>query len=150
MINDILDCIADDLLTILPLFYKNFLKIENRDIDISISFQHLQILYKLNKYGALPMSEIGKKMSISKSNMTFLVDKLIGEKMVERLSDEKDRRIIYIALTDKGRKSMGEYMALVKNNIKSKLSSLQDEDVEQLSVSLQNIKKIVSKINLVV
>jgi len=47
------------------------------------------------------MSEIGKHLGIPKPNVTALIDKLIDEKLSERLPDKTDRRIIKIKLRRK-------------------------------------------------
>ncbi len=42
------------------------------------------------------MSEIGRRVYISKSNMTSLIDKLVENGLAERIPDTNDRRVINI------------------------------------------------------
>jgi len=46
--------------------------------------------------------DIGKKLIVTASNMTKQIDKLINEDLVERFSQEGDRRINLIKVTKKG------------------------------------------------
>lgn len=63
------------------------------------------------------MSEIGRKVCISKSNMTSLIDKLVEEGLVERSPYKNDRRVINISITALQRKDMNNYGAGVNINI---------------------------------
>lgn len=146
--NDIeLEIITNNLFSLFPLFHKKLLHPSDCFLKKDISPSHFHILAILKEAGKMSVSEIGKKLSISKPNMTPLIDKLVEEKMVERLPNSEDRRIINIALTSKGM----EYIDLLKeqlaNSMKSKLTFLSTEELEELSSSLQSIKNILSKIN---
>ncbi len=48
--------------------------------------------------------EISKKLIVTPSNMTKLLDKLEKEKLIERVSREGDRRVKLIQITDQGSK----------------------------------------------
>ncbi len=85
-------------------------------------------------------------LSISKSQMTHLIDKLISLGIVARVPDTKDRRIINISLTDKGRKVLEEYRRLIRENIERKLSYLKHEELEELSLLLRKLRDLESKI----
>lgn len=78
-----------------------------------------------------------KKLEISKPQMTVIIDKLIKQDLVERIPDKKDRRVININLTTKGKKYLHKMYLSLRNNIKLKLLSLSKEDMIMLSDSLQ-------------
>jgi len=50
----------------------------------------------------LRMSELAERLLLSRSGATRLVDRLVGEGLVERVSCESDRRGQWAALTDAG------------------------------------------------
>lgn len=92
------------------------------------------------------MSEIGRKVYISRPNMTSLIDKLVDEGLAERAQDENDRRVIKIAITKKGEESLWKWSEKHHSKMKEKLSVLSDEDLENLYESLENIKAILNKL----
>jgi DNA-binding MarR family transcriptional regulator len=92
------------------------------------------------------MSEIGRLVYISKSNMTSLIDKLVEDGLAERLPDENDRRVINIALTDKGKDLLKNWRKHANNEIKNNLSTLTDEDLEKFYESIETMKSILFKI----
>ena len=93
------------------------------------------------------MSEIGRLVYISKSNMTSLIDKLVYEGLAERLPDKNDRRVINIALTDKGKNLLKDWRKHSNNEIKMNLSTLSNEDLEKLYESVKKIKDILLRMD---
>jgi DNA-binding MarR family transcriptional regulator len=146
MSDDILDKIADELVSLFPLFFKNLMKSSRGNKDLELSRVHVDIMFILNEFKQLTMSDIAKRLFISKPYNTLLVDRLIDLGMVGRFPDDEDRRIINIRLTEKGIRYLKEYKESNKKNIKTKLSILNADELEQLLSSLQNIKEIISKI----
>lgn len=82
------------------LIYRNFFK--NLFKTSTIPTAQYQILSVLQENKQMRMSEISTAMSISRPNLTPLIDKLVQAKSVKRITNKKDRRAIYIALTQKG------------------------------------------------
>jgi DNA-binding MarR family transcriptional regulator len=146
MSDDILDKIADELVSLFPLFFKNLMKSSRGNKDLELSRVHMDIMFILNEFKQLTMSDIAKRLFISKPYNTLLVDRLIDLGMVGRFPDDEDRRIINIRLTEKGIRYLKEYKESNKKNIRTKLSILNADELEQLLSSLQNIKEIISKI----
>ena len=105
-------------------------------------YRLLAILYNIPEE---TMTNLGKTMSISKQNMTNLVDSLIKEEFVERLPDPQDRRVIYVKITEAGRKNLREIRKEMRANIQSQIENLEPSDLELLSVSIQNLLTIRNK-----
>ncbi|MCE7698793.1 MAG: MarR family transcriptional regulator [Methanobacterium paludis] len=138
--------LVDNLLKYLPLFYQKVTTPEEATSKQRLNI-HYQILGVLEHYDDLPISHIGKKLHISKPNMTVQIDKLAEEGMVKRLPDKKDRRIIRIEITPKGKGFIETSQKEVEVIIKKNLSTLSKEELESLYQSTENIKKILLKID---
>ena len=104
------------------------------------------VLGSLKRYGILSMSDIGKCLSMPKPHITVIVDKLIEEGYVERLNDPKDRRIVNILITDKGLKDFEDIKEAVSENLKIKLSTLDEEEQKILAHASQQVKDILISI----
>ncbi|MBI4813482.1 MAG: MarR family transcriptional regulator [Methanobacterium sp.] len=141
-----LDKIVDDLYLFFPLFRKKIFKHKRRSHQGKIPHSYYHVLKILNKHGDLPMSEIGRKVHISKSNMTSLIDKLVENGLTERLPDQNDRRVINISITNKGKDILRDWRKYSNNEIKKSLSVLSEEDLEKFYVSVENIKDILYKL----
>ena len=98
------------------------------------------------KAGTLPVSEIGRRLYISKPYMTALIDTLIEGGFVQRQPDLADRRVINITITEQGKKYLKQSVTLYKNELKILLAGLDDTDLEKLCTSLESLKAILAKI----
>ena len=141
-----LNKMVDDIYLLFPLFRKKLFKHKKRSKEhIPRSYYH--VLKVLKKRGELPMSKIGSRVHISKSNMTSLIDKLAEKGLVERIPDKDDRRVINIILTEKGDNLLTNLREYSNNEIKRNLSTLSNEDLEKLYDSVENIKEILMKLD---
>ena len=145
-----LDSVVEDLLSIPSLLRRSVnrkvLKSAFARIEAAISLPHFEIMKTLKEAGTKHIAEIGEKLLIPKPQMTHLIDRLVSLEIVERRPDTADRRITNITLTEKGRKMMEEHDRLLKSSIKENLSCLTDEELQELSVSLRNLRDILSKL----
>ncbi|MEA4957298.1 hypothetical protein SDC9_08397 [bioreactor metagenome] len=132
-----------DNILMLPAFYQKVVSSKNRKFKSPIYYQ---IICILEREGNLPMSVIGDKLFLSRPNMTWNIDKLVNDGIVQRIADEKDRRVIKISLTPKGRDFMKKSRIQVNKDIKMNLSSLSDEEFKDLYNGVKIIKKILFKI----
>jgi len=100
MENDKLAEVAENIFSLKQLFFKAFGK--PATINSKVAPLAFHILIQLKNKHALSMTEVSRKLGIPKPNVTVLVDKLIEKKLIERISDKQDRRIVMIKLTKKG------------------------------------------------
>jgi MarR family transcriptional regulator, 2-MHQ and catechol-resistance regulon repressor len=138
--------ISEHAMLLFP-FVKRLLKADNADPALSpFRNQSFPILRVLERIGPLHISEIGKRLFIAKQNMTTIIDRLMTEGLVQRKSDEGDRRVTNIVITEKGTEYLKTSMQALKCIIKRNLSILEDEDVEALQSALQAIQIVSSRI----
>ena len=128
--------IADNIIQ-LPLLHRKIVKrMVSRN---NIGLAQLHILLLLDKEDKLPMYEIADRMSVSKPNLTPLVDKLFDLGYIERRLGELDRRITFISLTGKGKAYIYNYKQNVMEIISSMFSSMSQQDYEKLGDALDTV-----------
>jgi DNA-binding MarR family transcriptional regulator len=115
-------------------------------VEGGLAEHHLRILRILKEAGPLHVTEIGRKIAISKPQMTHSANKLIDLGMIEREVDEKDRRKINIRLTSKGNETIRKIKQEIRRILKAKLSTLSVSDLGKLKESLINMADIFAKI----
>ena len=150
MRNDVLDSVIKDMLSLPPLirrsFHRKVFKTAFTLIKEGISPPHFEIMRTLKETGRLHIAEIGERLQIPKPQMTHLIDRLVSLGIVVRQADVADRRIINIALTDKGKKMIEKHDRSIRGSIKENLSCLTNEELHELSVSLRKLRDILSKL----
>jgi DNA-binding MarR family transcriptional regulator len=82
---------------------------------------------------------------ISKPRMTVLVDKLTAEDLIEREPDKKDRRIIRIRLTEKGKAFTETHRQNLKEGVMDRFHNLSDDEMEEFLSAMQTMQKIMAK-----
>ena len=145
MTDIIKDRIAENLIALLPFYHK---KIFQPDLGITgMQAAQYRTLGVLMRQGTpLPMSELGKRLYMSKPYMTVLVDQLIQDGQVQRIPDTRDRRVINITITPEGRRHLKQAASRYKENIRNILSDLDTQDLEDLCQSLETLRSIISRI----
>lgn len=150
MKNNILDSVAEDLFSTLPLIDRSIrrklLKMALISISEDITPPHFEIMKLLDEAGTLHVAEIGERLRIARPQMTYLIDKLVDLDIVERQTNTEDRRMLNITLTNKGKTIFKEHDSHIKNATRQTLSYLTDEELQDISASLRKLKAIFSKL----
>ena len=60
-----------------------------------------RILYVLWEHGQLTITEIGQLTSLAKTTLTSMLDRMEARGLIERMPDKKNRRQIFISVTEK-------------------------------------------------
>lgn len=80
-------------------------EIENALKPFSLSpskFNMLMIIKHQGKEDGISQVEVGKRLVVTASNMTKMIDKLVNEGLVERSARQGDRRVNLVKITQKG------------------------------------------------
>ncbi len=103
-----------------------------------ISPQQYNILRILKGAGtSLKVQEIKERMIERAPNATRLMDKLCAKLLIERLACSDDRRVVHIAITQKGLDLLNDIAKGAKNDI---LKNLTDKEALLLSELLDKIR----------
>jgi len=99
------------------------------------------ILRILRGEGApLPILEIAQRTITVVPGITGLIDRLEQAGFVQRTRCKEDRRIIYVALTDQGTKTVGELDAPVLALHKKLMGHLSQSELKELSRLLEKAR----------
>lgn len=98
-------------------------------------FNILRILRGANK--PLKVQTIKERMLERAPNATRLMDKLCDKKLIERIPCPSDRRVVHIAITDKGLKLLENISEKMNFDL---LENLNEKEAGQLSDLLDKIR----------
>jgi DNA-binding MarR family transcriptional regulator len=144
MRSDIIEDVSKDLLSIPPLVFravrKKLTKTIILDFDLDITPHHFEIIRLLAENGTMHSSEIGEKLQIGKAQMTQLINRLVDLSIVERKMDTSDRRTYNISLKQEAIKLLDAHKQSTFLAVEEIMSSLSDEELENLSVSLRKLR----------
>jgi DNA-binding MarR family transcriptional regulator len=114
-----------------------------------ISLARFDLLAQLERAGGvLTMSDASKRMMVTNGAVTGLVDRLVQEGFVIREPHPKDRRTIFVRLTEPGR---SRFMAMAREHegwTVALLSGIEAEGKRQLLANLGALKRQLDSVEL--
>jgi DNA-binding MarR family transcriptional regulator len=112
----------------------------------NITLPQFDVLAELErKKEAQTMTELSRHLMVSNGNITGVVDRLVREGFVKRLGSDSDRRIQYINLTNKGRRTFDRMAKANEEWIAELFSDMTQTEVLQLSEQLHYAKASINK-----
>jgi len=116
---------------------EDILKIDIESYGINTTeFGVLEYLYHK---GSQPIQNIGEKMLMANSSMTYVIDILSKKKYVKRQSDKLDRRKTLIHLTDLGKTFFESIFPSHHQTVNKIFSVLSIDELNDMLVSLKKV-----------
>ena len=110
-----------------------------KHIQLEFTRTEAMVLYKLNKEGQQRASHLASALSVTTGGLTGITDKLVGGGYIHRNRDNKDRRVVYLTITDKGMEALKTMYASRRSFIETLFNGLSAEELEQLDVTINKI-----------
>lgn len=98
------------------------------------------VLAKLERTEGQKQAELADIMEMAPISLTRLIDKLCNCGMVERRSDDSDRRVNRLYLTDKARPMLARLTVLRNEITETALAGLAPDDIRRLVSQLETVK----------
>jgi DNA-binding MarR family transcriptional regulator len=98
-----------------------------------------RILFALWKNDNVPIQELVRQTSLSKSTLTLMLDRLEEQGLVVRVPSTQDRREILIRLTEKDRSLRDTYARVSEEMARISLSGVGPDEIEALEDTLRKI-----------
>lgn len=138
--------VYDDATVLFPIVARKILmatKSKKSPVSSGIQFRLLEGLM------ACPMTptDISYLHLISKPNVTTLISKLIDGGFATRSHDENDRRVIYVSITEKGKKVVLRYRAVVKKYLLKVWEQLDADEIEDVIAAMSKFHNLLIQMN---
>lgn len=96
----------------------------------------------------MTVTDLAQSMHLSKSSTTQLTDRLVKMKLIKRLSDKSDRRIVKLVLTEKGEAYLESQKHEIIDKMRKILSKLPEKDLTELIRISTNLTTILEQENI--
>ncbi|WP_150265166.1 MarR family winged helix-turn-helix transcriptional regulator [Paenibacillus tepidiphilus] len=106
-----------------------------------IGTSHGDIIYALLRTPRLTMAEISQRIHKDKSTVTALVDKLVRLGYVVKERDQVDARVVYVALTGKGRELESLFEAVSQDMLNVFYRNVSEQEQQELLRILEKIHR---------
>jgi MarR family 2-MHQ and catechol resistance regulon transcriptional repressor len=99
-------------------------------------FALLEVLFAK---GPLPVNDVGRRVLLTSGSITTAVDRAEKRGLVRRLPDPRDKRVVRVELTDKGRATIEGALKIHFRNLAHALSGLTPTEQETLAALLRKV-----------
>lgn len=99
-------------------------------IGIDITREQHQVLCLIHSRERCTSTFLADILFVGKSSITSIVNRLVGRGWIERERDEADRRVVYLTLTEEGRKVHREAELHLQSLVASYLTHFSEGEVE--------------------
>ena len=96
--------------------------------DRSISKMGLLVLMQLGIHGPVSMSRLAGLLDVGLPNMTGIVDRMEEQGLVERVRDDRDRRVVLVSATPRGSLMAEELEDLRRQRLRELVEALGPSD----------------------
>ena len=119
-----------DLIEKLFLSYRETFSDSKKILDkYSIGLAHQKVIHLLSMYQGISISELLKRLKITKQSLNRVLRDLIKLEMISFKKDDQDTRIKHVFLNDKGKKIFNEIFNIQKKRIYNALLNSSSEEV---------------------
>ncbi|ACQ69088.1 MarR family winged helix-turn-helix transcriptional regulator [Exiguobacterium profundum] len=138
---------ADQFVKLIPLIRRKLLRRSDFPQIPNLNFSHFHLLMLIEDEGAVTNGRISETLSIAPPNVTPLITKLLNEGYITRVPDERDRRVIWNQLTEKGERILLERRDSFRRLFEERLAFLNEDETDRLIESLKTLTEIVEKMD---
>lgn len=119
--------------------FKDILRFDKTPIS------QFEILMIINETGGLKVGELSHKMSITRPNLTPLVDELEAEGYIVRKVDEKDKRITRLFITQSGKEKLSQNLQILEERLEVEKEQYTEKELEEIKKYCDKLIQIIEK-----
>lgn len=131
--------IIDDIRRIFQVLTEQSRKIES---ETSLTGPQLWVVKILKETSPMKVSDLARRMYLHPATMVGLLDRLEAKCLLKRTRSEKDRRVVFIDLTEQGRELEINSPEVVQNMLVSGLEKLTAQELKVISGGLEQVVTI--------
>lgn len=125
------------------LMFRNIFKDILRPDKTPVS--EFEILMVIEEKEGIKVGELSDIMSITRPNLTPLVDNLVKENLITRQQDTTDKRVTRLYITEQGKKQMQENLELIEKRCENLKEKCNDKELCEIKDYCEKIKNILYK-----
>lgn len=110
-------------------------------LGMEISALQFNALLSIREFGPLTMGELGKHLFVACSTATDLADRMERAKLVERVRDNNDRRVVRLNMLARGNEVVDAVIAERQSFVGEVLKNYTNQEYDELLRSLELLEQ---------
>lgn len=122
--------------------YRTIGNMIKQNVHEDVTTDQYIILQFINQHESTTASEIAQAFYVGRSAITAIVNRLVEKELIVRKRSEKDRRIVSLMLSERGKKIVKATEEEIYRVLEDKLSHFNVEDIELFLHSIEKLAKL--------
>lgn len=110
-----------------------------------ISYNDMHIINEIGSAKEQNMTALAKGLKVTVGTLTIAINNLVKKGYVNRVRCEKDRRVVLISLSDKGKRAYVHHESFHRDMVNAIIEPLDKEQIQVLVDTLSKISKFMKK-----
>jgi DNA-binding MarR family transcriptional regulator len=110
-------------------------------MDLSVTTVQLRSLFFIDNEGITNFTKLAAALGVTSSNVTGIVDHLVEQGLVSRRENPKDRRVLLLSVTEKGKALLSDLRESRTKQMSEVLTHLNAEELSLLAHGLSLLVK---------
>jgi DNA-binding MarR family transcriptional regulator len=136
----------EDFVSYLPRIHKRLFSGCEVFEDLNMTSSQYHALQVLSQQSEWRMSDLSASLHVSAGSLTTMINRLTDLELVDRTRSVADRRVVTVAISDKGRKVLTEGSKHMRATMAALLATISAEDRHKLNSTLEQMNEIVEKL----
>ena len=119
-----------------------FFQIEKSFQEFGLNISEFGVLEMLYHKGDQPVQKVAEKILVTSGTITYVINKLEKKGFVIRRKCNKDKRVYYVSLTEKGKDYISHIFPKHKDFLDNLFKDIDEESKTQLLENLIQLRKV--------
>ena len=124
--------------------FNAILKVEERSLRVgltdTVTVTEMHILDAIGDDGVRTVTELAAAAMVTVSTMTIAINRLEGKKLVERVWDTADRRVVRVRLTEAGRRIAYAHRRFHRRMARAVADGLEPGELDILAQAMEKLR----------
>jgi DNA-binding MarR family transcriptional regulator len=106
---------------------------------LGLTMTQLRVLFMLRADDGLAAGALAERLGVTPSTLTRIMDRLVRNHLVRRVSDDGDRRLVRHHLSGRGSRTVTEVERTGRERMNDILARLSEEQLDRLVLALRDL-----------
>lgn len=113
---------------------------------MDLSYNQYKTLLTIADRGTCSLGDLARELEVAMSSASQMVDRLVGEGLIERQQDAANRRQVVIHLTPAGQRLITRLQQNILAGYRKVLAQMSDEEQEELVRAFETIARLLGRL----
>jgi DNA-binding MarR family transcriptional regulator len=104
----------------------------------------LIVISEIGQYGPMTIGELARRISLSQATVTTILDRLELKELATRERDSRDKRRVYVAITEKARTILESHPNFLQDAFVRRFNALEDWEQTLILSSIQRLSAMMN------